>query len=100
MSSLETLHAEAADSPADTTVGDAARRRSILVTVCVALMAVIAAVTGLNVAQPHLALDLGASQSQVLWMINIYAISLASLLLPSPPPSRMQGRVWHPPSTT
>src|SRR5690606_19092174 len=42
----------------------------------------IAAVTGLNVAQPHLALDLGASQSQVLWMINIYAISLAALLLP------------------
>jgi hypothetical protein len=39
-------------------------------------------VTGLNVAQPHLALDLGASQSQVLWMINIYAISLASLLQP------------------
>ncbi|MCW5717442.1 MAG: MFS transporter [Bauldia sp.] len=45
-------------------------------------MAVIAAVTGLNVAQPHLALDLEASQSQVLWMINIYAISLAALLLP------------------
>jgi EmrB/QacA subfamily drug resistance transporter len=82
MSSLESLHAEAAGSSADTTIRDAGRRRSILITVCVALMAVIAAVTGLNVAQPHLALDLGASQSQVLWMINIYAISLASLLLP------------------
>lgn len=67
---------------ADPTVHDPEHRRSILVTVCIALMAVIAAVTGLNVAQPHLALDLGASQSQVLWMINIYAISLAALLLP------------------
>ncbi|ARR53278.1 hypothetical protein HY78_07395 [Rhizorhabdus wittichii DC-6] len=70
------------DSLPDPTVHDPARRRSILITVCIALMAVIAAVTGLNVAQPHLALDLGASQSQVLWMINLYAISLASLLLP------------------
>lgn len=68
--------------PDDLTVHDPRRRRSILITVCIALMAVIAAVTGLNVAQPHLALDLGASQSQVLWMINIYAISLAALLLP------------------
>lgn len=63
-------------------VEDPALRRSILTTVCIALMAVIAAVTGLNVAQPHLALDLHASQSDVLWMINIYAISLAALLLP------------------
>lgn len=66
----------------DATVNDPERRRSILITVCIALMAVIAAVTGLNVAQPHLALELNASQSQVLWMINIYAISLAALLLP------------------
>jgi len=66
----------------DQTIHDSKRRRSILITVCIALMAVIAAVTGLNVAQPHLALELGASQSQVLWMINIYAISLAALLLP------------------
>lgn len=66
----------------DPTVHDPKRRRSILIAVCIALMAVIAAVTGLNVAQPHLALELGASQSQVLWVINIYAISLAALLLP------------------
>ncbi|MDP2715808.1 MFS transporter [Rheinheimera sp.] len=66
----------------DYIIKDAQQRRSILITVCIALMAVIAAVTGLNVAQPHLALDLGASQSQVLWIINIYAISLAGLLLP------------------
>lgn len=57
-------------------------RRKILITVCLALMAVIAAVTGLNVAQPHLAVEFQASQSTVLWMINSYTISLAALLLP------------------
>ena len=51
-------------------------------TACIALMAVIAAVTGLNVAQPHLALDLQSTQGEVLWMINTYTISLAALLLP------------------
>lgn len=67
---------------ADLTVHDARQRRGILLTVCIALMAVIAAVTGLNVAQPHLALDLHATQGEVLWMINTYTISLAALLLP------------------
>lgn len=66
----------------DPTIHDARHRRSILLTVCIALMAVIAAVTGLNVAQPHLALDLQATQGEVLWMINTYTISLAALLLP------------------
>jgi MFS family permease len=42
----------------------------------------IASVTGLNVAQPMLVNQLYATQSEVLWMINIYAITLAALLLP------------------
>lgn len=58
------------------------KRRMVLVTVCIALMAVISSVTGLNVAQPKLAVEFNASQSEVLWMINIYTISLAALLLP------------------
>lgn len=45
-------------------------------------MAVTASVTGLNVAQPELAVQFGASHSQVLWFINLYTISLAALLLP------------------
>ncbi len=57
-------------------------RQAILWAVCIALMAVIAAVTGLNVAQPQLAVDLHATQASVLWMINTYAISLAGFLLP------------------
>jgi EmrB/QacA subfamily drug resistance transporter len=64
------------------TIHDPRQRRHILVAVCIALMAVISSVTGLNVAQPPLALDLNASHSDVLWMINIYAITLAALLLP------------------
>lgn len=58
------------------------KRKSILVAVCLALMAVIASVSGLNVAQPQIAVSLGASQSEVLWIINVYAITLAALLLP------------------
>ncbi|MET7597678.1 MULTISPECIES: MFS transporter [unclassified Streptomyces] len=61
---------------------DARQRRAILTAVCVALMAVIASVSGLNVAQSDLAVAFGASQSTVLWIINIYTLSLAALLLP------------------
>ncbi|MGX4655157.1 MFS transporter [Micromonospora sp. SCSIO 07396] len=66
----------------DATVHDPRRRRAILLAVCVALMAVIASVSGLNVAQPQVAVEFDASQSTVLWMINIYTLSLAALLLP------------------
>src|ERR671916_2762051 len=61
---------------------DARQRRTILVAVCIALMAVIASVTGLLVAQPDLAVAFGASQNTILWIINIYPLSLAALLLP------------------
>jgi EmrB/QacA subfamily drug resistance transporter len=63
-------------------VPDARRRRTILIAVCIALMAVIASVSGLNVAQPDLAVTFDASQSTVLWIINMYTLSLAALLLP------------------
>ncbi|WP_084145572.1 MFS transporter [Amycolatopsis jejuensis] len=65
-----------------TLVSDGRQRRSILIAVSIALMAVIASVTGLNVAQPDLAVDFAASQSTVLWIINVYILSLAALLLP------------------
>lgn len=61
---------------------DARRLRQILITVSIALMAVIASVSGLNVAQTHMAVEFGASQSMVLWIINIYTLALAALLLP------------------
>ncbi|MFB7282207.1 DHA2 family efflux MFS transporter permease subunit [Streptomyces hydrogenans] len=61
---------------------DARRLRAILVAVSLALMAVIASVSGLNVAQTHMAVEFGASQTTVLWIINIYTLALSALLLP------------------
>src|SRR4051812_49359297 len=81
--SVDTVPAGAA--PAHQTPGavaDPRRRRMILIAMCTALIAVIASVSGLNVAQGQLAADLGATQSQLLWVINGYTIALASLLLP------------------
>lgn len=61
---------------------DARQLRAILTTVSIALMAVMASVSGLNVAQTHMAVDFDASQNTVLWIINIYTLALAALLLP------------------
>nr|WP_207784944.1 MFS transporter [Flavobacterium sp. HTF] len=58
------------------------QRKIILITICLSLMAVIASVSGLNVAQSKLAVDFNTSQNTVLWMINIYTLALAALLLP------------------
>jgi EmrB/QacA subfamily drug resistance transporter len=63
-------------------VTDTRRQRRILIAMCTALVAVIASVSGLNVAQQELALDLGASQGELLWIINGYTMALAALLLP------------------
>ncbi len=71
-----------ADAPPDDGVDDPKQRTRILVAMCVALVAVVASVSGLNVAQQQLAVELGASQSQLLWIINGYTIALAALLMP------------------
>lgn len=61
---------------------DPRRRRLIVIAMCTALTAVIASMSGLNVAQGELAADLGATQSDLLWIINGYTVALAALLLP------------------
>jgi EmrB/QacA subfamily drug resistance transporter len=63
-------------------VTDPRRQRLILIAMCLSLTAVIASVSSLNVAQQALAIDLGASQNQLLWIINGYTMALAALLLP------------------
>ena len=71
------------DEPsAENEVADPRRRRFILIAMCTALVAVVASVSGLNVAQAELATDLGASQAELLWVINGYTIALAALLMP------------------
>jgi EmrB/QacA subfamily drug resistance transporter len=66
----------------DEIVGSAGRRRLVLAAMCVALVAVVSSVSGLNVAQQALAEGLGATQSQLLWIINGYTVALAALLMP------------------
>ena len=72
-----------ADGPSPSSLAlDARQRRNILIAMCVALVAVVASVSGLNVAQADLAIDLGASQGSILWIINAYTLALAALLMP------------------
>jgi len=70
--------------PPDTSdvVTDPKRRRLVLAAVLFALTAVVASVSGLNVALGQLAADLGAGQGDLLWVVNGYTIALAALLLP------------------
>ena len=63
-------------------ITDPRRQRNILIAMCLALTAVVASVSGLNVAQQDLAIELGASQTDLLWIINGYTMALAALLLP------------------
>ncbi len=58
------------------------RRQLVLAAMCTALVAVVASVSGLNVALGELAVDLGAGQGDLLWVVNGYTIALAALLLP------------------
>ena len=58
-------------------------RRAVLAVMCLALMMVVAAVASLNVALPDLARDTGATQRQLQWIVDAYALVFAGLLLPA-----------------
>ena len=53
----------------------------ILAVVGLALMAVVSAVSGLNVALPSLARETGASQTDLTWIVDAYTVVFAGLLL-------------------
>jgi len=55
----------------------------ILIATISAAVLVVANISSLNVAIPELSRGLGASQSDIQWMVDIYAFSLAVLLLPA-----------------
>ena len=59
------------------------RRKAALWVMCLSLMMVVAAVAGLNVALPSIARETGASQTQLQWIVDAYAIVFASMLLPA-----------------
>jgi EmrB/QacA subfamily drug resistance transporter len=61
----------------------ARQRRVVLGVVALALMMVVSAVSGLNVALPSLARDTGASQGELQWIVDAYTMVFAGLLLPA-----------------
>lgn len=65
----------------DTTLTPA-RRNAVLGVMCLALLLVVASVASLNTALPSLSADLGASQTELTWIVDAYTLVLAALLLP------------------
>jgi EmrB/QacA subfamily drug resistance transporter len=59
------------------------RRTAVLVTMLLALVLVVAGVSMMAVAVPSLTAALGASPSQVQWIVDGYTVALAALLLPA-----------------
>ncbi|HEX6421986.1 MAG TPA: MFS transporter [Acidimicrobiales bacterium] len=56
-------------------------RRRVLVAMCVSLALVVSAVASLNIALPELAAATGASQTELQWIVDAYALVFAGLLL-------------------
>lgn len=59
------------------------RRTAVLVTMLLALVLVVAGVSMMAVAVPSLTAALGASPSDVQWIVDGYTVALAALLLPA-----------------
>src|SRR3954469_14137238 len=59
------------------------RRGAVLRVMCLSLMMGVAAVASLNVALPGIAADTGATQGQLQWIVDAYALAFAALLLPA-----------------
>ena len=62
-------------------VDSAPRRGFVLAAMCVALATVVSAVSSLNVALPDIARDLHATQTELQWIVDAYAVVFAGLLL-------------------
>ncbi len=72
------MHERAVDTaPAELSPG---RTRAVLAVVALSLMAVISAVSGLNVALPEMARETGATQTQLTWIVDAYTVVFAGLL--------------------
>ena len=59
------------------------RRWLILGVLCLSLVLVVAAVSSINVAIPSIRTQLKPSDTQLLWIVDIYAVVFAGLLLPA-----------------
>ena len=65
----------------DTREGARVRTGPVLAVVSLALMTVVSAVSGLNVALPDLARETGATQTEITWIVDAYTVVFAGLLL-------------------
>jgi EmrB/QacA subfamily drug resistance transporter len=63
--------------------GRTVRHGAVTAVVCIALAAVVAAMSSLNVAIPSIAESTHASQTQLAWIIDAYSLVFAALLLPA-----------------
>jgi EmrB/QacA subfamily drug resistance transporter len=61
----------------------ARRANWTLAVLCLAVGIVIASITSLYIAGPEVAKDIGASQTQLTWIIDVYTLAMAGLLLPA-----------------
>ncbi|WP_124708880.1 MFS transporter [Gordonia insulae] len=75
---------ESVDQPGSTTSGDRIGARGIwlMCVACGALSVVAGAMTALNVALPEIGPSIGASSTQMTWLVDAYTVALAALLLP------------------
>jgi EmrB/QacA subfamily drug resistance transporter len=81
MTSPATTHKPVRTRPSDTPA-ELKRPTLVIATVCLAVTLIIAAVAILNVAIPSIGRDIGATQSQLQWIVDAFAVTLAALLLP------------------
>jgi hypothetical protein len=58
------------------------RRNGVMFSMCLALVLVVASVSALNLALPSIAVDLGASDTDLTWIADAYTVALAALVLP------------------
>ena len=59
------------------------RRRKILAVMCISLVIIVMAVSSLNVAIPSIVKALDAGSSEMLWIMEAYALVFAGVLLPA-----------------
>ncbi|MGH9225011.1 MAG: MFS transporter [Acidimicrobiales bacterium] len=69
--------------PSGNGVDDARRRQRVLAVCCLSLVLVVLAVSSLNIALPALQRGLGSSATELLWIVDVYALVFAGTLLPA-----------------
>ena len=70
------------------------QRWFILGILCTCLVLIVAAVSSLNIAIPSIQESLGATQTELQWIVDSYALVFAGLLLPAGALGDRYGRKW------